>query len=99
MGCADQGFRMTGPLPRPSISPLPSYASRPFASRPVTIVEALRQIVAWWRGDKPTFKHQIAEAKLIERLAEELAEEETPPTPAPRQPKRSLRASTDRSSG
>ena len=67
---------MSRPLPRPSVSPLPAYASRPFILRPVTIVEALRQIVAWWRGDKPTLKQQIAEAKLVEKIAEEIAEEE-----------------------
>ena len=84
---ARTGVRVSRPLPKPSVSPLPAYASRPFASRPVTIMEALRQIVAWWRGDKRTLKQQIAEEKLVERLAEEIEEQETP---APQ--KRSKRA-------
>jgi hypothetical protein len=64
------------PLPRPSVSPLPAYASRPFASRPVTIVEALKAIIAWLRGRKPTFREQVLEAKLVERLADEIEESE-----------------------
>jgi hypothetical protein len=66
------------PLPKPSVSPLPASASRPFASRPVTIVEALKVIIAWLRGRKPTFREQMLEAKLVERLAEEIEEQETP---------------------
>ena len=71
-----EGVRVSRPLPRPSVSPLPAYASRPFASRPVTIVEAFKAVIAWLRGRKPTFREQVLEAKLVERLAEEIAESE-----------------------
>ncbi len=68
---------MMRPLPRPSVSPLPSYASRPgFAPRPATMAEMLRQIVAWWRGEKPTLQEQIREAKLVDVLAKTFEEEE-----------------------
>jgi hypothetical protein len=53
--------------------------------------EALRSILTWLRvlrGRKPTLREQIREAKLVEALAEELAEEETSPAPAPKRPKR-----------
>lgn len=61
---------------RSSVSPLPSYASRPFASRPVSMVEMLRQIIAWLRGDQPSLREQFAEQQLIEKLAVELGEQE-----------------------
>jgi hypothetical protein len=52
-------------------------ASRPeFAPRPVTMGEALKAIIAWLRGRKPTLREQIKAAKLVERIAAEIEEEE-----------------------
>ena len=70
-----------------------SFASRHRLSRSPEppLSEALRSILTWLRvlrGRKPTLREQIREAKLVEALAEELAEEETPPAPAPKRPKR-----------
>jgi hypothetical protein len=65
-------------LPNPSASPLPSYASRPsFTARPVTLASMVATIWRWWRGrDVPSLKQQIQQAKLIDALADELAEDE-----------------------
>jgi hypothetical protein len=67
-------FGQMRPLPHPSASPLPGYASRPFASRPVSFSEMLRSIIAWWCGVGPDWRQRHREAKVIEQLAEELAE-------------------------
>jgi hypothetical protein len=63
---------------RYSVSPLHSFCtvSTQPVPRTVTIVEALRQIVAWWRGKKPSYRQQVLEARIVERLAEEIAEQE-----------------------
>ena len=61
--------------PRPSVSPLPSFCVVPLRSAP-PLAETLRQVIAWLRGDKPSFRQRIAEAKLIEKLSAELEEQE-----------------------
>jgi hypothetical protein len=69
------------PLPNPSISPLPSYASRPgFLPRPVTFGQALRDIALIWRNRPPSYQEQMREAQRIRRLALEI-DEETPESP------------------
>jgi hypothetical protein len=62
--------------PRPSVSPLPSYASRPELIHLVSFSDACRQIGRWITGRKPrqTMRERQLEAKVVERLAEELAE-------------------------
>jgi hypothetical protein len=37
----------------------------------------LRQIIAWWRGTRPTLRERQIEAAQIERLAAEVREGET----------------------
>jgi hypothetical protein len=59
------------PPKRSSVSPLPGIASRPgYLPRPVSMVEMLRQIIAWWRGTRPTLRERQIEAAQIEALAE-----------------------------
>jgi hypothetical protein len=68
------------PPHHPSVSSLPSYATRPeFAPRPVSFVEAIRMIWRWWRGFRPTMRERQIEAAQIERLAAEM-EAELPST-------------------
>jgi hypothetical protein len=62
------------PPPVYHVSPLPSFCTVPARPQP-SMVEALRQIVAWWRGRRPTFAERIREEKMVERLAAELAED------------------------
>jgi hypothetical protein len=60
----------------PSVSPLPSCASRPgFVPRPVTISQALREIFAWWTRRPVPLGRRFFEEKLVARLADEIAEE------------------------
>ena len=63
----------------PSASPLPSFAANPgyLPTRPTpSLAESLKAIIAWWRGTRPSFREQVREAKLVERLAAELEEED-----------------------
>jgi hypothetical protein len=73
--------------------PLWSFASasRPSRGKPVSFAEAVKAVWRWAAGrqPKPTLRERIAEERLIERLAEELAEAATPQAPAPRKRKRS----------
>ncbi len=63
--------------PVPHASRLPSYASRiGVIPRPPPFAEMIKAIIAWWRGTRPSFREQVREAKLVERLAAELAEED-----------------------
>lgn len=65
------------PPRHPSASPLPSFATRPqVAPRPVSFANSLRAIVAWWKGRPPTLRERQIEQQRVERLAEELAEEQ-----------------------
>ncbi len=69
------------PLPRPSVSPLHSFASRPdVVARYVSFAETVRQIVAWLTGrPKPTARERQLEALAVGRLAAEMeAEDERP---------------------
>jgi hypothetical protein len=43
--------------------------------RAPSFAETLRSIWRWWRPSRPSLQQQFAEAKLIERLAEELEAE------------------------
>lgn len=65
------------PLPNPHASPLHSFASRTdVVPRYMTLREMIAAIIAWWRGVKPSLRErQLAEA-VVERLAEEIAEQE-----------------------
>ena len=78
---------MTPPA-RYSASPLPSYATRQ-DGWPVGFSDALRDILIWLRLLRPptaTLRRLLAEERLVEKLAEALAEEDqaqTTTTPAP----------------
>jgi hypothetical protein len=81
-------------LPRPSVSPLPAYASMPTHRAP-SFVDALKAIVAWLRGDKPTQSEEQLKARLVALMAEEMGENEPPeaslidkPPIAPKRPRR-----------
>jgi hypothetical protein len=66
------------PPDRYSVSPLPSWATVPIDPVPryVSFAETVGMI---WRAvsgrPKKTFREQVMEAKLVERLAEEMEEE------------------------
>jgi ribosomal protein S7 len=64
---------MTPPPPY-SASPLPSFCTVPARPQP-SLPQALREIVTWWRGRRPSFAERIREEKMVERLAAELADE------------------------
>jgi hypothetical protein len=65
------------PLPRPSVSPLYSFCSMP-THRAVSFSESLKAIIAWLRGTKSSRSEEQLQARLVDRLAEELAENEPP---------------------
>jgi hypothetical protein len=70
--------------PFPHASPLPSFCVVPVRPTP-PLAESLRQIIRWWRGDRPTLKQQIQQAKAVALLAEQLeAETERPKAKADR---------------
>jgi hypothetical protein len=61
------------PPDRYSASPLHSFCVVP--TRHVSsFAETIRAIIAWWRGVHPNWRERFAEQRLIERLAQELAE-------------------------
>jgi hypothetical protein len=66
------------PLPCRSVSPLPSWASRPGViptRRVPSFGESLKSIWTWLRGgERSTLRQMFAEQRVVERLAEELAE-------------------------
>ena len=67
------------PLPRPSVSPLPSFAiSRPGHSSPVPFSAALMAIWQWLtsRRRPVPLKRQIAEQRMVEALIEEIEAED-----------------------
>ena len=63
-------------LPRPSVSPLPAYASLPTVRQP-TFSAALRSIIGWLTGHQPEVSksEKQLEARLVDLLAEEMAGE------------------------
>jgi hypothetical protein len=64
------------PPPNPSISPLPSYASRPgFLPRPVSLGQMLRDIALMWRNRPMSYQERMREAQRIRRFALEIDEE------------------------
>ena len=62
-------------LPRPSVSPLHSFASLPTHRAP-SLSDALRSIIGWLTNRQPTppKSEEQLEARLVDLLAEELAE-------------------------
>ena len=67
------------PLPRPSVSPLYSFVTRPADLKPpVTLAEACRSIGRWFIGGRRPvpLKRQIADAKLVAEIAAELEAED-----------------------
>jgi hypothetical protein len=61
------------PLPRPSVTSLPAYASIP-SHRAVSFSAAVGQIVRWLtnRQPKPTKSELQLEQRIVDLLAEEL---------------------------
>jgi hypothetical protein len=62
------------PLPRPSVSPLPSYCTVTPVRRTLGFAESLGQILRWATGRRrpaPQREREI-EARIVERLAAEL---------------------------
>ena len=53
------------------------------------MADALKAIIAWWRGDKPTQRERQIEDAMVERLAEEIEAVET--NLKPLKPKRDRR--------
>jgi hypothetical protein len=90
------------PPPHYSASLLPSYATRPLRSpHESTLAEALRAILTWVgivRPPLPTLRQLNSEARIIDALAAELAEQtdapdaETPTRPVTKRSKRKPRA-------
>lgn len=65
------------PLPRPSVSPLPSWASRPGIPRSAPFIEIIRDVLRWWfQLHKPTPRERFLEQRAIEKLAAELEDAE-----------------------
>jgi hypothetical protein len=65
------------PVPNPHVTPLPSWVSRPPTSqRAPNFLETLIILGRWWRGVQPSWKDRVREAKLVDALAEGMAEEE-----------------------
>lgn len=86
------------PLPRPSVSPLPAYASIA-PQRPESFAGALLALARWGlfnRQPKPTLRERQLAAAAIERLADELADEGTPAEKLKLQPKRPRRIADPR---
>ena len=71
------------PLPRPSVSPLYSFCSMPTHRAP-SFSAALKAIIGWLRGTKPqaSRSEQQLEQRIVDLLAEELAENESPAEPS-----------------
>jgi hypothetical protein len=61
------------PLPRPSVSPLHSFASRPTVRRSPPFAETLGLVWRWLIGRLRSvpMRQQMIEARLIEALSEE----------------------------
>jgi hypothetical protein len=58
-------------LPRPSISPLHSFASTPTVRRSPSTMEMARAVWSWLTGRRrQSLKHRFREAREVERLAE-----------------------------
>jgi hypothetical protein len=66
------------PLPRPSVSPLPSFCTvhPDVVPRYVSFPETARAIWRWLRGVGPDWRQRFREAQLVERLAEEMRQAE-----------------------
>jgi hypothetical protein len=64
------------PLPRPSVSPLPSYASIPTGRQP-SFAETVRAVLRWFTNRQlpPSKGELFLEQRIIERLAVELQDE------------------------
>jgi hypothetical protein len=57
------------PLPRPSVSPLPSFCSTvPREGRTPTLAEGLQAIWHWARPRVPGMAEQYLERRVIERI-------------------------------
>jgi hypothetical protein len=69
-----QEIRFMTILPKPSVSPLPSYASLP-THRPVSFAETVMLVWRWFTGrQKPPSKSEVQlQARLVDLLAEEMA--------------------------
>ena len=63
-------------LPQPSVSPLPSWASRPpTTNRSPGFAEVFAAVWGWLRGREPDWRQRVKEQRIIDRLAEELGDE------------------------
>jgi hypothetical protein len=72
------------PLPRPSISPLYSFCSRP--EGPVTrspgFAEVFAAVWRWARGKGPDWRQRVKEQRIIDAMAAEMELEPDIITPA-----------------
>jgi hypothetical protein len=62
------------PLPHPSVSPLPSFASMPTVRRSPSFGETLGAVLRWMIGRQrqPSLRERFKTARLIDQIAEEL---------------------------
>lgn len=55
--------------------PLPSPSTRPgFIPRPVSFIDAVKEIFAFWRGRGPSLREMFLQAQRVQRLADEIDE-------------------------
>jgi hypothetical protein len=79
-------------LPRPSVSPLHSFCTVAPVHRTPSFAETVKAVWRWVTGHHVLpLREQIRDARLVEKIAEELEEEEARAPPAPMLPKRSPR--------
>jgi hypothetical protein len=86
---AAEGVRVMRAPDRYSVSPLHSFCTVVPVHRTPSFAETVKVVWRWVTGHHVlSLREQIRDARLVELLAEEIAEQETPQPPAPKLPKR-----------